>query len=116
MSRHNFLRGSSPGIDALLGVHGDALDELLVGEFLDRIASESAVDFKPLNHGGRGNQLHLGNLLYEAVPGGLVEHDHVGRFLAHLALAPFFLSLLGTTGHGGLGLLLLGLLDDLLSL
>jgi len=104
------------GVDSLLGVDGDTLDQVLVGELPDGSASEGAVNLEPLNNGGRSNELHLGHINEELVSSGLVEHDHVLGLLANPSLGPLLLALLGSSGHGRPGLLLLCLLFDLLRL
>ena len=107
-----FVSGDVAGVDVELGGRGDHLDELLLAEVLKTTAGEGDGDLEAVGDDGGGDDLVLGDFVFELSDGGLVEEDGVGELFTSLTLGPLLLLGVGTrTGHGSLGLLFLSLLD-----
>jgi hypothetical protein len=61
---------------------------------------QGAVDLKALNQGGRGDQLHLGNLVLQSLPAVLIEQYLGIHLLPELSLAPLLLTNPRQTQYG----------------
>ena len=86
-------------VDLHLAVGDNGLDEALLLEVVQALASQRAVDLHSVDEGGNGDQTVRLDILVELLGGGLVEEDGVLGLVLDLALRPLLLLLLSSSSR-----------------